>query len=178
MWTRVSITSLLLFYFFAGNSQEVNSLTSLYQPDCECKTGYLPSDSSVAVSAGDKVLQVGYLMSQISKTIVQGSCWDFVNEVYKCAGVSEYKKVVFRSKKSGPYAPSSMVKPGDWVYHINHQFKNIEHSAIFVCWKDFEKRIAITLSYAGMNKKVPAKYGAYSLRSIYSIFRPNFVLVK
>jgi len=178
MWGKISITLLLLVFFVAGNGQQVNSASSLYQPDCGCETKYVASDSAADLSASDKVLKVGYLISQVSKTIVQGSCWDFVNEVYKRAGVSESKKTVFRSKKSGPYAPSSLVKPGDWVYHVNHQFNNIEHSAIFVCWKDFQKRIAITLSYAGMNKKVPAKYGEYSLRSIYSIFRPSFLLVK
>ena len=34
------------------------------------------------------------------------------------------------------------------------------------------KKIAITLSYAGMNRSVPANYGTYDLSNIFAIFRP------
>lgn len=175
---KIAITTLLLSSVLTVNSQAVLPLKNNYQPNCDCDNSYTESDSTEELSAGNKVLKTGYLMSQVTKTIVQGSCWDFVNEVYRRAGVGDSKKTIFRSKKSGPFAPSSLVQPGDWIYHINHQFNNIEHSAIFVCWKDVQKKIAITLSYAGMNRKVPAKYGEYSLTSIYSIFRPNFFSAK
>jgi hypothetical protein len=111
-------------------------------------------------------------LALISKTIIIGSCWDFVNEVYKRAGVSSAKKTIFKSKLKGPYANPKLVKPGDWVYHINKSYNNIEHSAIFVCWKDFDKKLAITLSYAGMKRSVPASYGTYDLSNIFAIFRP------
>jgi hypothetical protein len=153
---------------FAQEKPEKNLLPG---PDCSC-TDSLVQPSDAPLSGGLKVLETGRKMAIIDKTIVRGSCWDFVNEVFKQAGVSSNKAVVFRSKKGGPYAKADMVKPGDWIYHVNHNFNNVEHSAIFVCWKDFEKRIAITLSYAGMNKNLPGKYGTYNLKSIYSIFRP------
>ena len=38
---------------------------------------------------------------------------------------------------------------------------------------NFEKKIAITLSYAGGNKNLPGHYGEYHLDNIYSIFRPK-----
>jgi len=139
---------------------------------CECSNNYLDIDSSESLSPGEKVLKTGFIMTQVNKKVVKGSCWDFVNQVYRSANIAELKETVFHSKKSGPYAPSTLVQPGDWIYHINHQYKSIEHSAIFVCWKDFEKKIAITLSYAGMNRSIPGKYGEYNLESIYSIFRP------
>lgn len=128
--------------------------------------------SSVNYNSGMKVLETGRQMAIIDKTVVRGSCWDFVNEVFKRAGSGASKSVVFRSKKNGPYAKADMVKPGDWIYHVNLAYKNIDHSAIFVCWKDFAKRIAVTLSYAGMNRNQPGKYGTYNLSKIYSIFRP------
>jgi hypothetical protein len=111
-------------------------------------------------------------LALISKTIIIGSCWDFVNEVYKRAGVSSAKKTIFKSKLKGPYANLKLVKPGDWVYHINKSYNNVEHSAIFVCWKDLDKKLAITLSYAGMKRSVPASYGTYDLSNIFAIFRP------
>lgn len=138
--------------------------------NCNCNDSLQQTDN-IPVTGGYKVLQTGRQMAIIDKTIVRGSCWDFVNAVFKQSGAEQNKKVIFRSKKGGPYAKPDMVQPGDWIYHINHSYNNIEHSAIFVCWKDFEKRIAITLSYAGMNRSQPAKYGTYSLKSIYSIFR-------
>lgn len=125
-------------------------------------------------SASMRVLEIGKQMALITKTVVLGSCWDFVNEVFNRAGVSASKKVVYKTKKAGPYADSRLVQPGDWVYHVNHNSNNIDHSAIFVCWKDYTSRQAVTLSYAGRNRNVPARYGVYDLRSIFAIFRPQF----
>lgn len=163
---------------FPAISQTILTEDFKSKPYCDCETNFYTPDSLNGISAGTKVLETGYTMALISKSIVQGSCWDFVNEVYRRAGFKEAKKTVFKSKKSGPFALATMVQPGDWIYHINHEFRNNEHSAIFVCWKDFKRRIAITLSYAGMNKSVPGKYGEYSLTSIYSIFRPSFPYTK
>ena len=141
---------------------------------CSCEEARDFADSSNLLMPGYKVLETGFKMSLIDKTIIKGSCWDFVNEVYKRSGVDEKKSVVFRSQKKGPYANEKLVRPGDWIYHINYQCNNIEHSAIFVCWKDFKNKIAITLSYAGGNRNLPGKYGEYKLSSIYSILRPVF----
>jgi len=145
---------------------------------CECSQNLLSSDTSSRYSPGAKVLETGFKMALLEKTIVKGSCWDYINEVYRRSGFGNTKETIFRSKKSGPFAAAQLVQPGDWVYHINHQYNNVEHSAIFVCWKDFKKRIAITLSYAGMNRNLPGKYGEYQLNSIYSIFRPVSAAVK
>lgn len=153
-------------------SQQKTKIQQVNQIDCSCIT-----DSSLQITnfdslyGGNKILAVAEKMAIIDKDVIKGSCWDFVNEVYRRAGTAANKKVIYRSKKGGPYANPSMVQPGDWIYHVNYAYKNIEHSAIFVCWKDFEKRIAITLSYAGMNRNQPAKYGTYNLKGIYSIFR-------
>lgn len=138
--------------------------------NCNCNDS-LQHIVDIPVTGGYKVLQTGRQMAVIDKTIIKGSCWDFVNAVFKQSGADQNKKVIFRSKKGGPYAKADMVQPGDWIYHVNHSYNNVEHSAIFVCWKDFDKRLAVTLSYAGMNRNQPAKYGTYSLKSIYSIFR-------
>lgn len=145
---------------------------------CECSQNFFSSDTSSQFSPGEKVLETGFKMALLEKVIIKGSCWDYINEVYRRSGFGDKKETIFHSKKSGPYAAAQLVQPGDWVYHVNHQYNNIEHSAIFVCWKDFKKRIAITLSYAGMNRNLPGKYGEYQLNSIYSIFRPVSAGVK
>jgi hypothetical protein len=119
------------------------------------------------------ILQNSYKFSAIDEKLVVGSCWDYLNSVYNSLESSgQFRKIqVFNSKKPGPYADKEMLKPGDWVYHINRQYKNIEHSAIFVAWKDYEKGIAITMSYMGLGRAKPAKYGEYDLNSVYAIFR-------
>jgi len=140
---------------------------------CQCEHVFLNNDTSTTNKGGLKILQTGYQMALIDMSIIKGSCWDFVNVVYNRSGFANAKQTIFSSQKKGPYAASSMVKPGDWIYHINHQFNNGEHSAIFICWKDFAKRIAITLSYVGMNRNAPGHFGEYHLDNIYSIFRPK-----
>jgi hypothetical protein len=140
---------------------------------CQCEQTYINSDTSIEDNIGFKILKVGYQMALIDRCIIKGSCWDFVNEVYRRSGSADTKETIFRSHKKGSFAPSSIVQPGDWIYHINHQFNNSEHSAIFICWKDFEKKIAITLSYAGGNRNLPGHYGEYHIDNIYSIFRPK-----
>lgn len=123
-------------------------------------------------SAANMVLQSAYKMSYLDNKVIQGSCWDYVNSVFTRIESGCYKKYdVYLTKKSGPYAPKSMLQPGDWIYHINYQFYGIDHSAIFICWKDYENSIAITLSYVGMQKWQTAEFGEYDLKSVYGIFR-------
>lgn len=118
------------------------------------------------------VLQNAFKFSQLDQKVVVGSCWDYLNAVYSSIESDQFRKVqIFDSKKKGPYAPKELLQPGDWVYHINRQYHNIEHSAIFVAWKDYNKGIAITLSYMGMNSMKIAKFGEYDLNSVYAIFR-------
>jgi hypothetical protein len=115
------------------------------------------------------VLKTGYEMSFKTNTVVKGSCWGFVNAVYTNAGV--VKETIFSSKQGGRYAGVEMLKPGDWIYHVNYSFRNVGHSAIFVCWKDKSKKQAITLSYVGMSRPVPGRLDIADLSGVYSIFR-------
>lgn len=161
-----------LFFCSVANSQTDKQLEKSSNNYCSCQnqdtTNYVANENL----GSNRVLEIGLDMALFSKTIIIGSCWDFVNEVYKRAGVTANKKTIFNSKLKGPYANQTLVKPGDWIYHSNKSHNNIEHSAIFVCWKDFENKIAITLSYAGMKRSVPANYGTYDLSNIFAIFRP------
>ena len=168
------ITLFAIFIFLSHvlmaqlNKTEKNSLDNY----CQCENVFINADTSSKNKESYTILKTGYQMALIDKTIIRGSCWDFVNEVYRRSGFADSKERIFNSRKKGPFAPSNLVQSGDWIYHINHQFNNSEHSAIFICWKDFAKRIAVTLSYAGMNRNTPASFGEYQLNNIYSIFRP------
>lgn len=117
-----------------------------------------PINKSAKVAyARQRVLDVGKKMVN-KHEIGRGSCWDYIDTVYSRAGYPISKRAVtFKSKKSkGPYAKTSQIQPGDWIYFINHSYHNSEHSGIFIHWVDRSKRIARVLSYPGGNKKKPA----------------------
>lgn len=170
---KICLTFVGLVCFTMGNSQTNKQLDKSSNNFCLCQNQDTSNYVVTENIGSNRVLEIGMDMALFSKTIILGSCWDFVNEVYKRAGVTASKKTIFKSKLKGPYANQNLVKPGDWVYHINKSYNNIEHSAIFICWKDFKNKIAITLSYAGMNRSVPANYGTYDLSNIFAIFRPE-----
>ena len=136
---------------------------------CGCESIESVKQCADCFKSSGPVLRAGYDMSFVSKTIVKGSCWGFVNAVYKKAGVE--KETIFTSKEGGPYAKADLLKPGDWIYHVNYSFRNVGHSAIFVCWKDKSKKQAITMSYVGMNRAVPGRLDVADLKGVYSIFR-------
>lgn len=123
--------------------------------------------------AGKSVLKIGRKMALEEKIIFKGSCWNYINEVFKRAGYGTNKKVVYKSKKSGPYVDISKIQPGDWLYYVNHSYGGVEHSGIFVYWKDYKNKIGVTLSYGGESRNEPGRYRSYDLRSVYYITRPG-----
>ena len=135
------------------------------------ETNLIISAENKADIAGKAILKTGRKMAVIDKTIIKGSCWDYINAVYKKAGYGTNKKIVYKSKKSGPYADVSKIKPGDWIYYVNHSYGGVEHSGIFVYWKDYKKKIGVTLSYGGEKRNEPGRYLPYDLKSVYYITR-------
>lgn len=111
------------------------------------------------------------------RQVVIGSCWDWVQAVYIRAGFLNkrgLRRTVFKgSKKKGVFAKPSQLQPGDWVYHVNHQYRGVGHSAIFVRWVDRSRNLAKTISYAGSRRNKPGRYGTYDLSSVYRIIRPT-----
>ena len=91
---------------------------------------------------------------------------------YNSAGVQRAnREVVYKRTEGTELSSPELLEAGDWVYHVNYSYYNVEHSAIFICWKDYDKRMGITLSYVGQNKSAPGKYGVYDLRGVYNIKR-------
>ena len=127
-----------------------------------------------ASKSGQRVLLAGREMTLIHKEIIRGSCWDYADTVYERAGFARTKRLtVFRgSKQNGPYANINKIRPGDFLYYVNHSYHGVEHSAIFVSWENKNKRRALMLSYAGENRQSPARYKIYDLSHVYQITRP------
>jgi len=126
---------------------------------------------SIAPVPGKKILATGRKMALDNKTIIKGSCWNWVNEVFNRSGFEKSKQIIFKSKKSGPYVDQNLIQPGDWLYYINYSYHMVEHSGIFVYWKDFDKKLGVILSYGGRNRKEPGRYLTYDLKSVYYITR-------
>jgi hypothetical protein len=126
---------------------------------------------SVLPSPSKQILATGRKMALDDKTIIKGSCWDWINEVFNRAGYGTNKKVIYKSKKNGPYVDINLIKPGDWLYYVNYSYHGIEHSGIFIYWKDFEKKIGVILSYGGRNRNETGRYLSYNLKSVYYITR-------
>ena len=126
-----------------------------------------------ATPEGKAILITGRAMVKTNK-VIRGSCWDYVNAVYNKSGFKAKQRISpLKNKFEGPYADLTTIKSGDWLYFINHSFKESDHSGIFVEWSDFEKNRAVILSYIGGKKKKPGSYKIYDLSHVYYIIRPK-----
>lgn len=105
--------------------------------------------------------------------IIKGGCWDYLNTAWNRAGFGDKQRaVIFKGDiKTPPYANIDDIRAGDWLYHINYGYNNIEHSGMFVGWIDKDNAIGLTLSYAGEKRGEPARYKAYDLSGVYRITR-------
>ncbi len=125
------------------------------------------------INSGNNILNIGKNMID-NNEIIKGSCWNFIDTVYKRAGYNTNNRVtIFKeTKNGGKYADVDIIMPGDWLYYINYSYNMIEHSGIFVKWVDKKKKIARILGYAGENRNLPGRYRDHDLRSVYNIIRP------
>jgi len=136
---------------------------------------YLPILSqaeSKSSTAAREVISTARTMALNERAIIQGGCWDYLDAVFKRAGVTRdtVHKGIYRQ---GPYANSNEIQAGDWLYYINHGYNGVEHSGLFVGWVDESARQALMLSYAGENRREPARYKVYDLSNVYQIMRPT-----
>lgn len=136
---------------------------------------YLPILSSAerqSSMAAREVISTARKMALNERTIIQGGCWDYLDAVFKRAGVTR-DTVHKGTYRQGPYAHSSQIEAGDWLYYINHGYNGVEHSGLFVGWVDERAKQALILSYAGENRREPARYRVYDLSNVYQIMRPS-----
>lgn len=135
--------------------------------------GSLRRAEARATTEGRQVLVTGREMTADRREILPGGCWDYANTVYERAGFeSDRRTTIFKTRKRGPYADASLIRPGDWLYFVNHSYGGVEHSAIFVDWVDAGAKQGLMLSYCGEQRHEPARYLPYDLSSVYTIVRP------
>ncbi|MEK6219800.1 MAG: hypothetical protein N2B01_02830 [Psychrobacter cryohalolentis] len=148
--------------FLSGNYDNVDS-------------EYLPLLSNAETQsslAAREVISTARKMALNERTIIQGGCWDYLNAVFKRAGVTR-DTIHKGTYGQGPYANSGEIEVGDWLYYINHGYNGVEHSGLFVGWVDEQAKQALILSYAGESRREPARYRVYDLSNVYQIMRPN-----
>ncbi|MBU1078238.1 MAG: hypothetical protein KKH98_13150 [Spirochaetes bacterium] len=107
-----------------------------------------------------------------AKTIIKGSCYNWIDMIYKELGYKEKKREkVFWGKESGPYADAEVLEPGDWIMFKNLTYGEIGHSGIFLGWLDLDRRSAIVIGYAGENRTAPGRFREYEITQLFGIFR-------
>jgi len=148
-------------------------LTADEKHRCVCSDAAKLQACDTCFDAAHPILLTAYTLGCRNKEIIPGSCWSFANEVYRRTAGPEGKKKIFLTQKGGPYASSAIIEPGDWIYHINYSYRGVDHSAIFVCWTDYERRRGLTISYYGQNRKTPARIEEFDLKNVFGIFRLN-----
>jgi len=128
-----------------------------------------------ASAPGREVLETARTMMQ-DRVLVVGSCWDYANAVFKRAGhpnKTGRRKTIFKgSRTKRQFADVRLIRPGDWLYYVNHQYRNVPHSAIFVAWLDRRRKHALMITYRGAKRAVPGQLDDYDLSSVYRIVRP------
>lgn len=148
--------------FLSGSYDNVDSEYLPLLGEAETQSGY----------AAREVIATARKMALNERTIIQGGCWDYLNEVFKRAGVT--RDTVHKGEYSlGPYANSDDIEIGDWLYYINHGYNGVEHSGLFVGWVDKSAKQALIFSYAGESRREPARYRVYDLSNVYQIMRPT-----
>ncbi len=173
MTLMIGLTSLVLST--SAHAISKKQFLQSYSKASNVKTKHIPliyQAEKNATPAGKAVLRQARIMALDKRRIVKGSCWDYLNAVFNKAGVK--RKTIFKQKKNGgKYININKLQAGDWVYHINYSYHNVEHSGMFVAWVDKAKSKALMLSYAGENRREPARYKVYDLRSTYNVMRPQ-----
>jgi hypothetical protein len=104
-----------------------------------------------------------------SGVIVKGSCWDFVEAVYKRADAKKHPKTIFQGKAKGPFASPAILQPGDWVYLVHDG--DVVHSTIFVAWSDDGPPNALAANYVGGQREEPGDFREEDLSQVYNVMR-------
>jgi hypothetical protein len=126
------------------------------------------------LTPGQLVIEAGKRLSFEEKRDFRGHCYGYVDSIYREAGfMPDQRHDVYTAGGNGPYAGVDLLMPGDWVMHLNYEFRMIGHSSIFVKWIDRNARMALTLDHAGLNRNEPGKYRPHNMSAVFRIIRPG-----
>lgn len=108
---------------------------------------------------------------------VRGSCYAYLSEVFARAGHEGWRTrtIVHRSGREGPYANLDLIRPGDWLYIVNHPEATPvgTHSVLFVGWEDRASGYARVIEHSGWGAGPSAgQERGYDVSRTYRIVRP------
>ncbi len=124
---------------------------------------------------GRHVIAVARRMMAQRET-VQGSCYRYLSEVFSRAGHEGWRdrRVVYREGRNGPYANLDLIRPGDWLYIVNHPERTPvgTHSVLFVSWSDRGRGVANVIEHSGWGAPSAGRERTYEVTRTYRIVRP------
>lgn len=107
---------------------------------------------------------------------INGSCHRYLTEVYTRAGHSHWRtrRVVYREGRNGPYADLGLLRPGDWLYIVNHPNRDPvgTHSVLFVGWSDRARGYARVIEHPGWGAATTGRERTYDVSRTYRVTRP------
>jgi hypothetical protein len=172
---------LMMFLFVSVCFADENTAQRVYPAWKDMRQSDCPT-YRLKGTPGERILAIGGEIVDGGKKRT-GSCWDFVDAVYRCAGYWEKCRTnIFGDENNvqGPYLEKwDIIRPGDWIMYINLEFDSSEgttHSTIFVRWKDKdwkekEQKIAETLDYVGRDRPSAGLRIDRNLTKVYCIKR-------
>ncbi|MBX3273814.1 MAG: hypothetical protein KF729_26355 [Sandaracinaceae bacterium] len=108
--------------------------------------------------------------------VVQGSCYRYLSEVFARAGHEGWRnrRTVYGGRASGPYADLGLIRPGDWLYIVNHPDRTPvgTHSVLFVGWEDRASGYARVIEHSGWGAPSAGQERSYDVSRTYRIIRP------
>lgn len=112
-----------------------------------------------------------------SGELIRGSCYRYLSEVYGRAGHRSWRKrrIVYREGRDGPYADLGLIRPGDWLYIVNHPNSTPvgTHSVMFVRWEDRARGWARVISHPGWGAPSAGRERTYDVSRTYRVIRPT-----
>lgn len=107
---------------------------------------------------------------------VRGSCYRYLSEVFARAGHDSWRtrSIVHASEREGPYADLDRIRPGDWLYIVNHPETTPmgTHSVLFLGWDDRAHGYARVLQHSGGGSESAGEERTYDVSRTYRIVRP------
>jgi hypothetical protein len=109
---------------------------------------------------------------------VRGSCHRFLSDVFERAGHGGWRTrtVAYSGPREGPYADLDAVRPGDWLYIVNHPEATPvgTHSVLFVGWQDRSRGEAMVIEHPGWSAgPTTGRERSYDVSRTYRIVRPT-----
>lgn len=130
----------------------------------------------LASDPGRNVILVARSMMSRNET-VRGSCYRYVSAVFERAGHDGWRTrtIVQSSPREGPYANLDLIRPGDWLYIVNHPERTPvgTHSVIFVGWENRAEGYAHVIEHPGGGADMAGQERGYDVSRTYRIVRPT-----